>query len=278
MRSTSSDGRISIGLVLIAFSLARGSFGQPELGPELEISRRGENDHSRPMVGFAGDGSFTVLWSSNRGWGLEGQRFDSAGRRRGGELTLEDWGGATSMAVDAGGDFVVAWGAAYELVAQRFLGDGRPRGTMIELAYSWAGRYYFYDLAAAATGDFVVAWVDYYGSQIAARRFDADDNPVGDSLVAAVAPPHESPAVAIDARLNSIVVWSDSPGVVWGRRFDGANAPLGDAFRVSTDTRAPKAEVDVAAATGGSFVAVWRSDGQDGDGGGIFGQRFDFQW
>ena len=82
----------------------------------------------------------------------------------------------------------------------------------------------------------------------------------------------------MDADLDFVVVWAESAGgesAVWGRRFDGSGDSVGPEFRVSTDTAAPKTAVDVAGAPDGSFVVVWQSNGQDGDAGGIFGQRFD---
>lgn len=50
---------------------------------------------------------------------------------------------------------------------------------------------------------------------------------------------------------------------------------LGPEFPVNTYTTGSQASPQVAANGTGKFVVVWESDGQDGDGSGIFGQRFD---
>ncbi|GAI58892.1 unnamed protein product, partial [marine sediment metagenome] len=45
-------------------------------------------------------------------------------------------------------------------------------------------------------------------------------------------------------------------------------------FRVNSYTTSFQRDVDIAMDAAGSFVVVWDSYGQDGDSGGIFGQRF----
>ena len=51
--------------------------------------------------------------------------------------------------------------------------------------------------------------------------------------------------------------------------------PLGPEFRVNTYTTGYQAFPVVAADASGAFVVVWASDGQDGSGFGVFGQRYD---
>src|SRR5438552_10455192 len=50
--------------------------------------------------------------------------------------------------------------------------------------------------------------------------------------------------------------------------------PLGPEFRVNTYTTSHQAFPSVGAGSGGNFVVVWASAGQDGSGSGIFGQRY----
>jgi hypothetical protein len=54
-----------------------------------------------------------------------------------------------------------------------------------------------------------------------------------------------------------------------------AQVPAGGEFQVNTYTTANQRRVAVAMDTGANFVVVWRSTGQDGDGFGVFGQRYD---
>jgi len=54
-----------------------------------------------------------------------------------------------------------------------------------------------------------------------------------------------------------------------------ASQPLGPEFQVNTYTTDRQYRAKVAANAAGTFVVVWRSRGQDGDGYGVFAQRFD---
>src|SRR5687768_15515413 len=61
------------------------------------------------------------------------------------------------------------------------------------------------------------------------------------------------------------------PLSAWGQ------APAGTEFRVNTNTFLTQSESSVATDVGGNFVVVWESASQDGDGLGVFGQRFNAQ-
>src|SRR6185503_19108692 len=81
-------------------------------------------------------------------------------------------------------------------------------------------------------------------------------------------------SVATDASGNFVVVWAGGYNLV-GRRFNASGAPQGGEFLVSTYTTSYPSRPEVASDANGSFVVVRSNDGQDGDGFGIFGQRFD---
>jgi hypothetical protein len=51
--------------------------------------------------------------------------------------------------------------------------------------------------------------------------------------------------------------------------------PLGPEFQVNTYTTGNQSDPAVAMSSGGAFVVAWNSDGQDGDGWGVFGQSYD---
>src|SRR5207247_1905087 len=61
---------------------------------------------------------------------------------------------------------------------------------------------------------------------------------------------------------------------VFGQRYASSGAPLGPEFRVNTYTPNGQAHPSVASDTVGTFVVVWDSQGQDGSGHGVFGQRY----
>lgn len=86
------------------------------------------------------------------------------------------------------------------------------------------------------------------------------------------------PAVAHDSQGDFLVVWegADLDGSlhgIFGRRVSGAGSLLGERFQVNSYTSGDQASPWVAADPLGGFVAVWTSHEQDGDQGGIYGQR-----
>jgi hypothetical protein len=85
--------------------------------------------------------------------------------------------------------------------------------------------------------------------------------------------------VAADSSSGFVVVWSSLDGDqsgVFAQRYATSGAPLGTEFRVNTHTQSYQGAASVA--TSGNFVVVWHSEGQDGPGAGIFGQRYASRW
>jgi hypothetical protein len=88
------------------------------------------------------------------------------------------------------------------------------------------------------------------------------------------------PAVAIDADGNFVVVWQSyrqdgSRDGIFGRRFDGAGAPLGPEFQVNTYTTNRQRFPAVAMRSTGEFVVVWQDVQQYGMSEVVFGRLFD---
>src|SRR5262245_27159001 len=86
--------------------------------------------------------------------------------------------------------------------------------------------------------------------------------------------------VATDASGNFVVVrgsnTQDGDGYgVFGQRYDAAGGPLGSEFRVNSYTTNAQGSPAVASDASGNFVVVWQSETQDGEGYGVFGQRYD---
>ena len=77
-----------------------------------------------------------------------------------------------------------------------------------------------------------------------------------------------------------VVAW-ESAGVdgadsgIAARIFEGPGVPLTGEIVANTHTTGFQQTPSIASDVAGNFVVVWNSFGQDGDGGGVFGQRFD---
>jgi hypothetical protein len=87
------------------------------------------------------------------------------------------------------------------------------------------------------------------------------------------------PAVAMDANADFVVVWKsagqdgDGNGVFW-RTFNSSGVTQAGT-RANSYTTGDQSSPRVSSDARGNFVIVWESDGQDGDGFGIFARRFD---
>lgn len=75
-----------------------------------------------------------------------------------------------------------------------------------------------------------------------------------------------------------VVTWTsfDQNGSsgIYGQRYDANSVARGIEFRVNTDTGSSQSASSVATLTNGSYVVTWSSWPQDGDGNGIYAQRY----
>ena len=178
--------------------------------------------------------------------------------------------------------FVLALGA---LVASS-LHAQTPRGPEIPVNQRHKGQQWQPRVAAAPNGDFVVVWGSSSGSsffeaeQAWFRLFAADGTArTPDRRVSNRKGETEGfPAVAMGPDGGFIIVW-DSGGerdtTVYGRRFNAAGQPLGNAFPLSASTEGSQYDPAVDVAADGSFVAVWLQGPQPhGETAEVFLRRF----
>jgi hypothetical protein len=140
-------------------------------------------------------------------------------------------------------------------------------------------------VAIDAAGAFVVVWQGQDGDNLGvkARRFDLFGGPLADEFQVNTytTAAQYAPRVARNDDGDFVVVWSsyvqtgEQAGGVFGQRFDPEGGPLGGEFHVNTYTTGAQYGPAVTMNASGRFVVVWTSVGQDGDGYGVYGQRFD---
>jgi len=152
-------------------------------------------------------------------------------------------------------------------------------------------KYYQYapSATALADGSFVITWVsdgqDGSGYVIYAQRYDASGNTAGDEFQVSY---HEiyirdfNPLRTSITALEDggfVISWNgyyygDSSGI-FAQRYDASGNRVGDEFLVNTYTASEQSYPSTATLADGSFVITWVSDGQDGDGIGVYAQRYD---
>jgi hypothetical protein len=241
-------------------------------------------------------GGFVVAWTdyeSDYG-GVKARRYDETGAPRGGEFRVNVFTpylqtGARVAAADDG-RFVVAWnsylqdGDQHGVFVRRFDAAGNPVGGELQVNTTGAGDQYLGGLAITPDGRFVVAWQQDDGSDtgVFARRFDASGQPQGTELRVNTytTGPQHFPSVAINERGDFTVAWEDTErhdgdlSGIFGQRFDKLGNLVGQEFQVNTYTTGEQFLPEVGVDAVGNFVVTWASLGQDGDGWGVFAQRF----
>ena len=172
------------------------------------------------------------------------------------------------------------------LASTAALAQGPPMSPEIPVNTNTTGFQYLSSVAMDGAGDFVVAWDTYdaSGYGVAARYFDSSGNPLsGEFAVNTYTTGGQYNSwVAADRNGDFVVVWTSygqlnaTDSEVYARRYVGGS-PVGPEFLVNTYTTDSQYVIgqSVAMAPSGEFVVVWSSYGQDGDGYGVFGQRFD---
>ena len=205
-------------------------------------------DQYQPRVAMDENGDFIVAWTDNRlfaptggrdgsGRGIFAQRFDALARRQGGEFQVNThttgYQENAEIAIDAAGNFVIAWDSAGRGVsAQRFDASGNRLGEEIPVNSSTTGFEHAPDVAADPDGSFTVTWwrEDPQDPVVLAQRFHADGTRKGGEFpLDSSIPAWWSPASVTTSGVGRFAVaWT---------AVDGAG--VGIAARIGGETCAP---------------------------------------
>ena len=268
-------------------------------GGEILVNTTTTGDQSDPTVAMDAAGNFVVTWTSagqdGDGNGVYAQRFNALGIAQGSEIqvnttTTGDQSGA-AIGMDAVGNFVIAWtsdgqdGSLGGVYAQRFDAAGVAQDSEIAVNTTTTGDQSSPTIAVNATGDFVVAWTsagqDGDLNGVVAQRFNASGVAQGSEIQvnATTTGDQQDPSVAIDTLGNFVVTWTSDGqdgdgGGVYAQLYNSLGVAQGSEFQVNTTTVGAQASSSVAMDGLGNFVVTWSSDGQDGSLGGIYGQLY----
>ena len=182
------------------------------LGGEFAINASTTGYQDRVLVGSNAAGNFVVAWtefvSYDASYEVRARRFNSSGTPQGGDILVNTYTtgsqGASPVAMDSAGNFVVVWSSAPDFLTTQPPQDGS-------------------------------------GSGIFARRFDANGNPLSAEFQVNqyTTGSQYSPRIAMNPAGDFIVVWTSEhqdaqSSSIMARRYDNAGAPLGGEFRVNT--------------------------------------------
>jgi hypothetical protein len=252
-----------------------------------------------PSVAMDAAGNFVVVWFGNGvgdGDGVFARRYDVAGVAQGLEFKVNthttDRQDNPSIAMDAVGNFVVAWESDAQdgfndgIYAQRFDASGVAQGSEFRVNTFTPQSQFRPATAMDSDGDFVVGWISQgqVGSPgIYAQRYAANGAVQGGEfrVSTTTAGGQNTPTVAMDADGDFVFAWDSPSGpgdpsyVVYAQRYSTAGQPRGHQFRVNSFTSDIQAAPSVAMNADGDFVIAWTSVGQDQvASGGVYLQRF----
>ncbi len=285
--------------VLLAAAFVMPAAGQVPAGSEIAVNTYTTAAQDDAAVAMARDGGFVVVWetpSDGAADGIAGRRFDAAGAPAAGEFDVNTTTIGSQddahVAMGADGRFVVVWeapdGTADGIFGQRYDAAGSRLGAEFRVNTNNGGTEYSPFAAVLPGGGFVVTW-SVFGSPdpapdgsegaVMARIFDAAGSPAGGEFVVnSYTPGYQNFGYVAAGGSGFVIAWESqqvagSAYDVFAQRFDAAGNRLGGEFQVNSVTTDSQSSYPLAMAPDGRFVILWL--GPDGNGSGIFGQRFD---
>src|SRR5260370_1394738 len=122
---------------------------------------------------------------------------------------------------------------------------------------------------------------DGSGWGVYAQRYDANGNQLGGEFQVNTWTQDDqmAPSVAVAPDGSFVIAWQshNQDGNGWGvyaQRYDSYGNAVGGEFRVNTTTQDDQMAPSVAMAADGTFVISWQSHNQDGNGWGVYAQRY----
>ena len=277
------------------------------LGADVLVNTTTAGDQSHSSVATFADGSFLVAWTGATAQGnrIFYCRFNAAGNPTLAQTQVGDvttFGRHPSVATEPDGDYIITFsapngdGSGDAVFAQRYNSLNQPQGLPganplnpvlpYRLNTSATGSQRNSAIAIDGIGGFIATWTsagqDGSGEGIYAQRFDQFGVPAGAEFRVnqfTLGDQHH-PSVGMDKNGDFVITWSgsnqdgDGYGVYYQRYDRGAN-PVGGNVQANLFTLGNQHISRVAMDDDGDFVITWVSDGQDGDGEGIFARRFD---
>lgn len=270
---------------------------------EFAVDTNNIGDQTMPRAAMSADGLFVVVWQSTfqdgSGYSVQAKSFDASGTAQGAEFrvntTTTGDQKAPDVVMDGAGDFTVVWqsfqdGSGFGVYARRYDSTGSPVSGEFQINTTTLGDQIDPHIAMETAGDFVVTWGSNNGDTgygIYAQYYqDGGGSPSGMGefhVNTTTGGTVEKPDVAMSATGDFTIAWQsdgqDGSGMgIYAQRYsNNGGSPLaqGAESRVNTNTSGAQDSATLAMDAFGDLTAVWESAGQDGDGYGIYGQRYE---
>lgn len=251
------------------------------------------------------DGGWVVTWSSrpaldSKDFEIRQQAYNADGSKQGAETAVNTTTLGphveSSIASLTGGGWVVTWqgddpdssnGDTFtDIYQQVFNSSGQKAGSESIVNSVLTSDQFDSQVVGLSNGRWVVTWSAYGHpgdtSGIYAQVFNADGSKSGGEIHVNtyIQSNQYDPEVTTLASGDFLVTWQsqgqDGSGYgIYQQRFDENGNAEGSERRVNTVKSGDQDTADVTALSTGGYVVTWQSEGQDGSGGGIYGQVFD---
>ena len=248
---------------------------------EIPLATTTFDTQRNPHVAMAPDGRAVAVWigykpnGASGDYEVYGQRFDAQAQPVGPEFLVnvddtQDQEFAT-VAVDASGNFVVAWRTNGVVSARVYDAAGTPTGPEF-----LAGVSAQQGLAVAKQpgGSFLL--IGGQSTQLVGRLFDPTGSPAGAAFVID-ANNANNVSVAADGQGRYVLAWTRTQGAsvaVHAARYSAAGTLVTPPFPVAPALATPQFESSVDAAASGAFVVAFRSFDAGPTGNNVYIQRF----
>lgn len=240
-------------------------------GGEFRVNMVTDIYHTDSSVAMDAVGNFVVTWTQGALGQVWARRFYADGTPRADEFIVDfvhERAGTASVAMNASGDWVVAWDISGEddrrdVFVQGYAGDGGGRTGIMQVNSNVVGSAWTADVAIDGDGDFAVVFqvsdnIGLSGTYV--RRYDRSAlASLPASLVSLGASP--PPAIAMGADGSFVVAWGVGDTVT-ARRYlasgiqQGLDVAVGPAGKTQT--------IDVTADPSRNYLVTWAANGTDG--------------
>ncbi|WP_374245141.1 DUF4347 domain-containing protein, partial [Zoogloea sp.] len=268
-------------------------------GAQFHVNTYTTENQRNPAVAMDANGNFVVVWESSgqdgSSYGIYAQRYNASGVAQGSEFrvnsTVTQDQLEASVAMDASGNFVVAWQSwsqdlanGHGIYAQRYNASGVAQGGEFLVNTYTTDSQTEPSVAMDASGNFVIAWQSFGqdGSNegIYAKRYNSSGVVQGAEFHVSTytANNQDLPVVAMDSTGNFVVVWESaqdgSGNGIYGQRYNASGVAQGGEFQINTTTANQQQNPVATMLAGGGFVVVWQSTAQDGSFDGVYMRQY----
>lgn len=262
--------------------------GYKASGAQFLVNTTTANDQWNSHVVALSNGGFAVAWMHQTSTGvvsgeIRARIYDSRGEAIGSDFALTaspDYYERFSLTALTDGRFAATWsdasGSSYDVKSQFHNADGAADGGVFTNNATTAFYQQDPDSAALSGGGLVSAWTDttgfhedtYYSVVRMAAVDENGNSTIAETQVSETGVDAGDAKVAVLTGGNIAVTWmaysSSTEYDIKGRVFSSNGSPIAEEFSVNSTKTGWQIDADIAALSGGGFVAVWQDNSRTG--------------